>query len=66
MELNAEDIKDNSIDLQIRIAEIDAEFSKLITATKTENENDDDRKVIMEILLTEKIQLKNSLTKLKS
>ncbi len=61
MGLNAEDIKDNSIELQIRIAEIDAEFSKLITDTNTENENDDDREAVMEKLLTEKGQLKKQL-----
>ena len=63
MGLNADSIQDNSIDLQIRIAEIDAEFSKLITATNTENENDDDREAVMEKLLTEKSQLKKSLKK---
>lgn len=52
---------DNSIELQIRIAEIDAEFSKLITSTNTENENDDDRETLMEKLLTEKNQLKKQL-----
>lgn len=61
MGLNADSIQDNSIDLQIRIAEIDAEFSKLITATNTENENDDDREAVMEKLLTEKGQLKKQL-----
>ncbi len=61
MGLNADSIQDNSIDLQIRIAEIDTEFSKLITATNTENENDDDREAVMEKLLTEKSQLKKQL-----
>ncbi len=61
MGLNVDNINDNSIDLQIRIAEIDAEFSKLITATNTENENDDNREVVMEKLLTEKNQLKKQL-----
>ena len=61
MGLNADSINDNSIDLQIRIAEIDAEFSKLITSTNTENENDDNRETLMETLLTEKIQLKQQL-----
>lgn len=61
MGLNADTINDNSIELQIRIVEIDAEFSKLITDTNTENENDDDRETLMEILLTEKIQLKKHL-----
>lgn len=59
--LNADSISDNSIELQIRIAEIDAEFSKLITSTNTENENDDDRETLMEKLLTEKNQLKKQL-----
>lgn len=61
MGLNADDINDNSIELQIRIAEIDAEFSKLITSTNIENENDDDRETLMEKLLTEKNQLKRQL-----
>lgn len=61
MGLNADDINDNSIELQIRIAEIDAEFSKLITSTNIENENDDDRETLMEKLLTEKNQLKKQL-----
>ena len=65
MGLNADSIQDNSIDLQIRIAEIDAEFSKLITATNTENENDDDREAVMEKLLTEKSQLKKQLEEIK-
>ena len=61
MGLNADSISDNSIELQIRITEIDAEFSKLITSTNTENENDDDRETLMEKLLTEKNQLKKQL-----
>ncbi len=61
MGLNAEDIKDNSIELQIRIAEIDVEFSKLISTINTENENDDGREAVMEKLLTEKGQLKKQL-----
>lgn len=61
MGLNADNIQDNSIELQIRIAEIDAEFNKLITGTNTENENDDDRESLMEMLLTEKNQLKKQL-----
>lgn len=61
MGLNADSINDNSIELQIRIAEIDAEFSKLITSTNIENENDDDRETLMEKLLTEKNQLKKQL-----
>lgn len=61
MGLNADSINYNSIELQIRIAEIDAEFSKLITSTNTENENDDDRETLMEKLLTEKNQLKKQL-----
>lgn len=67
MGLNADSINDNSIELQIRIAEIDAEFSKLITATNTENENDDDddRETVMEKPLTEKGQLKKQLEEIK-
>lgn len=61
MGLNADSINDNSIELQIRIAEIDAEFNKLITSTNIENENDDDRETLMEKLLTEKNQLKKQL-----
>lgn len=61
MGLNADSINDNSIELQIRIAEIEKEFSKLITDTNTENANDDNRESLMEILLTEKIQLKKQL-----
>ena len=61
MGLNADNINDNSIELQIRIAEIEKEFSKLITDTNTENANDDNRESLMEILLTEKIQLKKQL-----
>lgn len=56
-----DNINDNSIELQIRIAEIDAEWQKVINATTTENENDDNREVVMEKLLTEKIQLKKQL-----
>lgn len=66
MGLNADSINDNSIELQIRIAEIDAEFSKLITATNTENENDDDRELLMEKLLTEKMQLKKQLEEIEN
>lgn len=66
MGLNADDINDNSIELQIRIAEIDAEFSKLITSTNTENENDDDRELLMERLLTEKNQLKKRLEEIET
>ena len=65
MGLNADSIQDNSIDLQIRIAEIDAEFSKMINATNTENENDEDREAVMEKLLTEKSQLKKQLEEIK-
>ena len=61
MGLNADSINDNSIELQIRIAEIDVEFSKLIAMINTENENDDDREAVMEKLLTEKGQLKKQL-----
>lgn len=61
MGLNADNINDNSIELQIRIAEIDAEWQKVINATTTENENDDNREAIMEKLLTEKNQLKKQL-----
>lgn len=61
MGLNANSINDNSIELQIRIAEIEKEFSKLITDTNTENANDDNRESLMETLLTEKIQLKKQL-----
>lgn len=61
MGLKADSINDNSIELQIRIAEINAEFSRLITSTNTENENDDDRETLMEKLLTEKNQLKKQL-----
>ena len=61
MGLNADSINDNSIELQIRIVEIDAEFNKLITSTNIENENDDDRETLMEKLLTEKNQLKKQL-----
>lgn len=61
MGLNADSINDNSIELQIRIAEIDAEWQKVINATTTENENDDNREAIMEKLLTEKNQLKKQL-----
>lgn len=61
MGLNADSINDNSIELQIRIAEIDAEWQKVINATTTENENDDDREAVMEKLLTEKNQLKKQL-----
>lgn len=66
MGLNADDINDNSIELQIRIAEIDAEFSELITDTDTENENDDDRERLMEKLLTEKTQLKKQLEEIET
>lgn len=61
MGLNADDINDNSIELQIRIAEIDTEWHNIFSATTTENENDCDRELIMEKLLTEKIQLKKQL-----
>lgn len=66
MGLNADSINDNSIELQIRIAEIEKEFSKLITDTNTENANDDNRESLMETLLTEKIQLKKQLEKVEN
>lgn len=66
MGLNADNINDNSIELQIRIAEIDAEWQKVINATTTENENDSDREFIMEKLLTEKIQLKKQLEEIET
>lgn len=66
MGLNADSINDNSIELQIRIAEIDAEFSKLINDTNTENVNDDDRELLMEKLLTEKMQLKKQIEKIET
>ena len=66
MGLNADDIKDNSIELQIRIAEIDAEWQKIINGTTTENENDSDREFIMEKLLTEKKQLKKQLEEIET
>lgn len=66
MGLNAEDIKDNSIELQIRIAEIDVEWNKIINGTTTENENDSDREFIMEQLLTEKNQLKKQLEEIET
>lgn len=56
MGLNVDDINDNSIELQIRIAEIDAEWQKVINGTTAENENDSDREFIMEKLFTEKNQ----------
>lgn len=66
MGLNADDINDNSIELQIRIAEIDAEWNKIINGTTTENENDSDREFIMEQLLTEKNQLKKQLEQIET
>lgn len=64
--LNADNINDNSIELQIRIAEIDAEWQKIINGTNTENENDSDREFIMEQLLTEKNQLKKQLEQIET
>lgn len=64
--LNADSINDNSIELQIRIAEIDTEWQKIFSATTTENENDCDRELIMEKLLTEKIQLKKRLEEIET
>lgn len=61
MGLIADSINDNSIELQIRIAEIDAEWRKVINATTTENENNSDRELIMEKLFAEKNQLKKQL-----
>lgn len=66
MGLNADSINDNSIELQIRIAEIDTEWQKIFSATTTENENDCDRELIMEKLLTEKIQLKKQLEEIET
>lgn len=66
MGLNADDINDNSIELQIRIAEIDAEWNKIINDTTIENENDSDREFIMEKLLTEKNQLKKQLEEIET
>ena len=66
MGLNADNINDNSIELQIRIAEIDAEWQKVINATTTENENDDNRESVMEKLLTEKSQLKKQLEEIET
>ena len=60
MGLNTE-IDDNSIELKIRIAEIDEEFEKLINETTSVNENDSSRDQVMEKLLTEKIKMKKQL-----
>ena len=65
MGLNTE-IDDNSIELKIRIAEIDEEFEKLINETTSDNENDSSRDQVMEKLLTEKIKLKQQLEKIET
>ena len=66
MGLNADSINDNSIELQIRITEIEKEFSKLINSTNTENADDNNRESLMETLLTEKIQLKKQLDEIEA
>lgn len=65
MGLNTE-IDDNSIELKIRIAEIDEIFEKLINETTSDNENDSSRDQVMEKLLTEKIKLKQQLEKIET
>lgn len=65
MVLNTE-IDDNSIELKIRIAEIDEKFEKLINETTSDNENDSSRDQVMEKLLTEKIKLKQQLEKIET
>lgn len=65
MGLNME-IDDNSIELQIRIAEIDEEFGRLINETTSDNENDSGRDLVMEKLLAEKIKLKQKLKEIET
>lgn len=65
MGLNTE-IDDNSIEVKIRIAEIDEKFEKLINETTSDNENDSSRDQVMEKLLTEKIKLKQQLEKIET
>lgn len=65
MGLNTE-IDDNSIELKIRIAEIDEEFEKLINETTSDNENDSSRDQVMEKLLTEKIKMKKQLEEIET
>lgn len=65
MGLNTE-IDDNSIELQITIAEIDEEFERLINETTSDNENDSGRDLVMEKLLAEKIKLKQKLKEIET
>lgn len=65
MVLNTE-IDDNSMELKIRIAEIDEEFEKLINETTFDNENESSRDQVMEKLLTEQIKLKQQLEEIET
>lgn len=66
MGLNADNINDNSIELQIRLSEIEAEWKIVIGNITTENQNDSDIESQMEKLLAEKNQIKKQLEEIET
>ena len=60
MGLNDCDVEDNSIDIQIRIAEIDAEFKDMIRRISAENAEDFDEEKVTR-LMGEKAELQKKL-----
>ena len=63
MELGTENIEDTSLEIQIRIAEISAEFNSMVKQISTDNmENFDDSKATQ--LINEKSQLENQLAQI--
>ena len=63
MGLGTENIEDMSLELQIRIAEISAEFNAMVKQISTDNmENFDDSKATQ--LINEKSQLENQLAQI--
>lgn len=65
MGLNKNDTIDNSLDIQMRIAEIDAEFTEMLKAVSTETAEDFDENRVKE-LMEEKSELQQRLNELAS
>ena len=62
MGLEASDTEDNSLDIQVRIAEIDAEFKAMLQAIATDTVEDFDEQRATE-LMAEKSKLEQQLTR---
>lgn len=66
MGLESETEEDNSIEIQIRIAEIDKEYQEAFNDISFDNEDNDEKEILLEQLLTEKNKLKKQLEQLES